>query len=100
MPSSKVRADYDQLKQISSMFNSQAEGCQAKIQRLKSDIETLRGGDWQGDGAKAFLREQDSEVMPSLNRLRQALAEAGKITAQLAQIMKQAEDESSSVFKI
>jgi WXG100 family type VII secretion target len=99
MPSGKVRADYDQLKVISNMFNSQAQGCQAKNQRLKSDIETLRGGDWQGDGAKSFYREMDSEVMPALNRLHNALSEAGRITAQLAQIMKAAEDEASSVFK-
>ena|SRR3989338_1095269 len=100
MPSGKVRADYDQLKEISNMFNRQAEGCQGKINKLKSDIETLRGGDWIGEGAKAFYREQDSEVMPGLKRLHHALAEAGNITAKLAQLMKQAEDESSSMFKL
>jgi len=100
MPSGKVRADYDQLQEISKMFDRESDACNGKNQRVKSNIETLRGGDWQGVGARAFFKEMDSEVLPALGRLRHALAEAAKITAQVAKAMKQAEDDSSALFKL
>jgi WXG100 family type VII secretion target len=100
MSSPQIRADYDQLKTIQSTFNSQAEAIAGMNQNIKGCVETLKGGDWIGEGARAFYQEMDGQVVPSLTRLQRALAEAGRLTQQISQLMKQAEDESSSCFKI
>jgi uncharacterized protein YukE len=39
-------------------------------------------------------------VMPTMTRLQRALAEASRITQQISQIMKAAEDEASSCFHV
>jgi WXG100 family type VII secretion target len=100
MPSIKVRSDYDQLKQISSSF-SQANSAVAGVnKRLSSAMDQLKRGDWIGKGAKKFYAEMDSDVMPSMKRLEKAMARAAKVTADIAKLMKQAEDDSSSIFKL
>jgi WXG100 family type VII secretion target len=100
MPGGVVRADYDQLKEISGTFNTEAENYNNANRSLKALIEQLKGGDWIGVGARAFYKEMDSEVMPAMGKLQKAMAEAAKITAQIAQVMKQAEDETSGWFKV
>jgi WXG100 family type VII secretion target len=100
MPSPTVRANYDELKTIQQTFNQQADAVAKTNQALKARMETLKSGDWIGKGATAFYQEMDGQVMPSMNRLQRALAEASRITAQIAQLMKQAEDEASGVLHI
>jgi uncharacterized protein YukE len=39
-------------------------------------------------------------VMPTMQRLQKALAEAGRITQQISQVMKAAEDEASGCFHL
>lgn len=98
MPAQKVRSDYDQLKQISSGF-SQANSAVAGVNRsLNSAMQQLKGGDWIGKGAKAFYKEMEGDVMPSMKRLEKAMAEAAKITNTIAKLMKAAEDDSSRIF--
>ena len=99
MPAPQVRSDYDQLQSIQNTFSSQADAIQRMNQNIKSRMDTLQGGDWIGEGARKFYGEMNDQVLPSLGRFQNALAEAARITRQLAQIMKQAEDEASSFFK-
>jgi WXG100 family type VII secretion target len=100
MASQTVRADYDQLKSIQSQFRAQADAVARMNQDVKGRKETLEGGDWIGRGAKAFFQEMNGQVMPSLGRLQKALAEAARITGQIAQTMKQAEDDASACFHL
>lgn len=100
MPGGVVRADYDQLKEISGTFSNEAEACSGTNQKLKALIEQLKGGDWIGQGAKAFYKEMESQVMPSMGKLQKAMAEASRITAQIAKEMKRAEDETCGWFKV
>lgn len=98
MPAQTVRSDYDQLKQISSSF-SQVNSSVAGVNRsLNSAMQQLKGGDWIGKGAKAFYKEMDSEVMPSMKRLEKAMAEASRVTGRIAKLMKEAEDSSAKLF--
>jgi WXG100 family type VII secretion target len=92
------RGDYDQLKQIASKFNEQADAIHQEDQNIKSKMEKLKGGDWYGKGADKFYQEMDSTIMPAMIKLHRALDEAGKVTNKIAQITKRAEDESKSCF--
>ena len=100
MPSDKVRSDFDELSKIGQLFNAQSTAIAGVNRRIKSAQGTLEGGDWIGEGAKKFFTEMEQQVNPSLKRLEQSLADASRKTQQIAQIMKQAEDEASSIFKL
>lgn len=99
MPAPRIRGDYDSLIQISKKFASQAAETKRTIQRITQQVNTLQGGDWVGKGATAFYREMDSEVTPSLKRLAAALDAANKATRQIIQILRDAEEEASRIFK-
>jgi WXG100 family type VII secretion target len=85
---------------MAASFRSQSESITTKTNALKADMETLQSGDWIGQGAQAFYKEMSDMVLPTMQRLQRALAEASRITQQISQIMKAAEDEASSCFHV
>jgi len=98
MPADEIRADYDQLSQVSSRFQNQSQATQEMIQSVRSSMDELKGG-WEGRGSNAFFSEMQGEILPAVNRLRQALQQAARVTQQIAQTVKQAEEEASAPFK-
>ena len=100
MASPQVRGNYEELNKIAQTFNQQADAIAKTNQSLKSCQETLQGGDWIGRGADAFQKEMNGQVMPSLKRMQKALTEAARLTAQMSQIIKQAEQDASGVFHL
>ena len=99
MAAGTVRSNYKELKQISSKFGQANSAVAGTNKRLTSAMSQLQGGDWIGEGAKKFYAEMINDVMPSMKRLEKAMASAAKITNDLAKLMKQAEDDSSNIFK-
>ena len=99
MSSPKIRCDYDDLQKVSQIFSAQNSEIARVNRKIKSAQGTLEGGDWIGKGAKAFFNEMNSEVNPSMKRLEKAMAQAARITKQISKLMKQAEDDSSNIFK-
>ena len=100
MPAPQVRSDYDQLQIIQNTFNAQADAVSKMNHSIKGHMDTLQGGDWIGEGARKFYSEMNDQVMPSLNRLHRALAEASQVTQKISSLMQQAEQEASNAFKI
>lgn len=100
MPAPRVRGDYDSLGKIASSFGQQATQTGQTNRKLTQSMNTLKSGDWVGQGAKAFYREMENEVMPAMNRLAKALEAADRITRQIAKIIKQAEEDASRLFRI
>jgi len=98
MSNGKTRGNYDELKTIESTWQKEAESVSQMINNLSSVIQTLEGGDWIGEGAKAFFAEMNSSVMPSLKRLDKALTSAAKNTSSIAREIKTAEDATSGVL--
>jgi len=100
MGASTVRADYDGLKQIQQQFKRQSDASGQCLRTMQQAKVALEGGDWIGEGAKAFYREMDSEVLPSWRRLVAALESAALVLSKMAQLIQQAENESARVFKL
>lgn len=98
MPASVVKADYEQLQQIAAQFEQEADQIRQQASEIKAQIETLRGGDWEGIGADLFYREMDDAVLPSFTRLSQAMTAANRTTLQILRQMQQAEDESAQLL--
>ncbi len=99
MPAPKVRSDHDGLKNIAGKFGQQAEASRQMSQNLKSKMDVLRGKDWVGKGADKFYGEMDSAVFPSLNRFSKSMDSAQRVTLKISQIMKQAEDDATALFR-
>jgi WXG100 family type VII secretion target len=94
-----VRANYDDLAQVARIFSQHAALTERTLQDLRRQLETLRGGDWLGQGANAFYSEMDSEMLPTMGRLVQALGQAADTTRQISQIVHEAENQAAAVFK-
>lgn len=100
MTAPRVRADYDALRQMSADWRQQASETAKSLQQLRSQMQTLEGGDWVGQGATAFYGEMNGQVLPTLKRLTDALNAASDTTQKISALMKQAEDEAASCFKL
>lgn len=94
----RIRADHDQLSQISQGFGREADKTRQTLDRLKQSMEVLKNGDWIGKGATAFYQEMESSILPAVQRLVNAMEMAQRITRQISQVMKDVEEESSHVF--
>src|SRR5262249_5226276 len=99
MPAATIRANYDQLKQVASTFGKSSDECKRTLQNIKSNKETLQGGDWVGQGARAFYKEMDDSVLPTLQRLINALDSAQNSISQISSIMHDAEQQASKVLQ-
>lgn len=99
MVAPKIRADYDLLEAISRVFLREGRASGQTLRRLTQSISTLQSGEWIGAGATKFYREMDSEVLPSMRRLNRALETGSRVTRQISQIMRQAEEESARILR-
>lgn len=97
--SDEIRADYEQLQQISTRFDQQSQAIQQMLQQVRSSMEKLESGGWIGRGSDAFFSEMQSDVLPASERLQQALDEANRATQTIVNTVKQAEEEASSRFR-
>ena len=61
-------------------------------------MATMQGGDWIGQGARAFYQEMEQEVLPSLQRLANAIKLARQVTLQISRIVKEAEEAASRLL--
>jgi len=93
-----VKADYEQLEEVANKFSNQSEEIQQMLQLVKNNMDKLEP-DWIGRGSEAFFSEMQSEVLPAVMRLQQALEEANRVTKEVVQTMQDAEEEASSPFR-
>ncbi len=98
--SDKVEADYQALSKIASQFTQQASQIQQMYQKVNSQMNNLHNGGWKGRGSDAFYREMQELVLPGVQRLRQALEEAGRVTREVSADMAKAEEEASAPFRL
>ncbi len=93
-----VQAEYDQLEAIAARFGDQSQRSNELHARLAQGVQALAQGGWQGRGVEAFLTEMDGEVFPALQRLIDALAEAGMATNNITALIRTAEEEAAAPF--
>src|SRR6266508_4320089 len=98
MPAPKVRADYDQLSRITQLFEQEAESTERTLRDMMQRMQVLQGGDWIGEGARAFYSEMEQSIIPTYNRLINALRTASRTTQVVNGLMKDCEHGASSTF--
>lgn len=98
MTANEIKADYDQLAQTANRFHAQGQQLQQMAQNVQRSMETLHGG-WDGRGSQAFFSELQGQVLPGVNRLHLAMSQAARVTQQISQVLRQAEEEASQPFR-
>jgi WXG100 family type VII secretion target len=93
-----IRAVYDDLTKFAAVFEREADRLRQVFQQIWRTVEALEGGDWVGLGANAFYREMSSVVSPSMKRMLSALEAAARVTRDIAQIMKDLEDDLARLW--
>ena len=93
-----IRADYDQMPDISKRFEREAVNVKRSIDSLNRTIEVLKGGDWFGEGANAFYREMESEVMPAMQRLLKTLEMGSGVMKAIERLLHEAEQTIGGLF--
>jgi WXG100 family type VII secretion target len=94
-----IRVDHDAMGQVANKFEQNSQKISQMLQDLQRPYQSLKDGGWIGQGATAFYAEMDSKVIPSVQRLIQALSQAGKSTNDISGVMRNADQEASSNFK-
>ena len=98
MPAPIIQAQYEILDDIAGRFQRQSELTTQQAERLRRVVEGLQDGGWVGRGAKSFFDEMEKDVMPAVQRLIYALSQAQSTTLQIAQILREAEEEAALPF--
>jgi|YNPBryBLVA2012_1023415.scaffolds.fasta_scaffold00875_1 WXG100 family type VII secretion target len=97
--SDEIRANYDELKTVVSRFMAQSQSIEELQQKVRSAMEKLENGGWIGLGADAFFAEMQGVVLPAVDRLIKALADASRTTGEIATTIQNAEQEASGLFR-
>jgi WXG100 family type VII secretion target len=94
-----IRVDYQELQKVADRFGQQSEAVDAMLQAVHGAMDPLEGGGWVGRGSDAFFNEMNGEILPAVQRLTDALAQAQAVTKQINDLMQQADEEASTGFK-
>ena len=94
----EVKVNPDELADVQREFQNQSQSIQEMFQRTRSSMDQLEP-DWIGLGSDAFFEEMEGEVLPAVQRLQQALEQAGMVTGEILNIFQQADEEASSPFR-
>jgi WXG100 family type VII secretion target len=94
-----VQADNQALESVANQFGQRAEAAAEMQHSLLHAVDQLRDGGWIGASADAFFAEMDELVLPAVQRLVDALEQAGQTTQQISELMSNADDEASAGFR-
>lgn len=94
-----IQVRYQELALIAQRFGECGERSATIREQVMRDFAALRDGGWQGKGSAAFITEMQGTVVPTLERLLVALAEAQSVVNQIGVLMRQAEEEASRPFR-
>lgn len=93
-----IQANYESLAGIAKSFAQHAAKIRHIQGRLNRQMALLRPA-WTGRGSEAFFAEMSDKVLPAVQRLSAALAEADRVTRQIQEILRQAEEQGATPFR-
>lgn len=96
----KIEANYEQLNQIAKNFTQEADAIEQMLGEINACVDSLESGGWIGRGANSFYAEMHDEVLPAVQRLREALEEAARTTGEIAKTFREAEETASAKFRV
>jgi WXG100 family type VII secretion target len=98
--SDEIRVDYDELEQCGNDFESSAQKVADAGQTIAACyMKLIEDKGWIGLGSDAFANEMQDDVFPSYWRLHECLEDASRGCKQIADTVKQAEQDASALFR-
>jgi WXG100 family type VII secretion target len=95
----ELKADYNELEQLSRQFKSAAEVFAEGYNKIVDSYNKLEDGKgWIGLGSTAFANEMFG-VFNTGDHLIEALGQAGETTGKISQVLKTAEEQASALFR-
>ncbi|GAB5494575.1 MAG: hypothetical protein Phog2KO_47900 [Phototrophicaceae bacterium] len=94
-----IAVNYVNLEQIASTFANLVDSNEHLLRNLQRKTDELQANGWIGHGADVFFNEITDDVFPRMQRLIEALDESNRTVYQISQMMADAEDEASNLFK-
>lgn len=98
MSSELIQSNYESLAEVAARFERNREQIKQTHTAIQRKAQVL-AKTWEGRGAQAFQRELQSTLFPALQRLTNALGQAGAITRKISQSVSQAEEEAARLFQ-
>lgn len=95
----KIQADYDELASIANEFGQEAGAAEQLMNNIMRMVGELEAGGWIGRGAESFYAEMHDLVEPGMQRLVRALEDCSSAIKNIANIISQAENEASGLFR-
>jgi WXG100 family type VII secretion target len=89
--------NYDELQRIAKSLDTESEELVDLLSKTRQKVHELHD-DWIGKGADKFFDEMESEVLPGMGRLNQALAFTSETLRAIMKIFDTAENETANFF--
>ena len=97
---STIRAEYDDLKQVAQAFDNLTVRTNTTKQNL-TDARNGLNGEWVGFGADRFFGEMENDILPSVQRLENALAHVADLVREISkQFLEQETADAQLILKL
>ena len=96
--SDQTIVNYDELQRFANHFDSESEviaETQSKLRQQAHELET----EWVGKGSEKFFNEFETEILPAMGRLHNALTLSADALRKIMKIFDEAENETTGYFK-
>jgi WXG100 family type VII secretion target len=94
-----IQANYEQLREVARRFQAQAESCAELRKTIDHAFDSLHSGGWIGKGSQAFFSEMNSDLLPALDRLHNAMTQGEAVVQEAIKILRAAEEEAGRLFQ-
>jgi WXG100 family type VII secretion target len=94
----RIEIDYVQLEKIRHILQGRLDELEQQYNLLTAKSGELRQS-WAGKAADKFFSEMETVAMPSIQRLGEALVKTHNALAQIANLMRNAEEQAGNLFK-
>ncbi len=94
----KTIVDYEQLREFAKKFANEGEILAQLTSQIRQSVHNLKG-EWIGAGSDAFFDEMETELLPALKRLHEAMTFSGATVNNISKIYRTAEEEGSNFVK-
>lgn len=92
-----IQIDPEKMRQLAQKFEGESNRIKRLNQQFQQHLQTLKGGGWIADGATAFYKRTEGELLPAVQKLERALGTANTLVGnELPSLFKQAEEEAQS----
>ena len=98
MANTLFQLNYDQLVAIAKKFKDEGEDIAQLHSTTRQRVRDLHK-EWIGEGADKFFDEMETELLPAVQRLSQALFLSQDMTHEIMKIIQEADEETAGYFK-